>query len=269
MPNRSVERARACSHCGASPITGYKFCSPRCGMLARSRASGAQAWTERYPEAAATERICAVCSAPFRRRSKGRDAGLCCSRGCGFELIRRRAAEPDPEKAARARVAEEVAVLRRWAAGHGRGIESTKYRRWGLRARARCVGCGLPVGASRTKIFPAARCLSCADIQKRALRKLAAPARRAMERARLRAARVERVDPIKVFQRDGWRCHLCGRHAPQSLRGSYSPRAPELDHIVPLAAGGEHSYRNTACSCRRCNHAKGAKIIGQPSLLEA
>lgn len=115
--------------------------------------------------------------------------------------------------------------------------------------------CVAPYGDKRSRFCSAA----CAGIAGRRVRKQ-------KERARLKAAYVECVDPIKVFERDGWRCHLCGRHTPRKLRGSYRPNAPELDHIVPLSVGGDHSYRNTACACRACNGAKGAKIIGQPSL---
>ena len=91
--------------------------------------------------------------------------------------------------------------------------------------------------------------------------------RRSMERARLRGVTVERVDPIRVFERDGWRCHLCHKITDKKLRGLNKPASPELDHIVPLSKGGEHSYANTACSCRKCNIKKGATVIGQPSLL--
>lgn len=82
-------------------------------------------------------------------------------------------------------------------------------------------------------------------------------------KAKRRAAVVERVDPIKVFERDGWRCHLCGCKTPRRLRGTFDPSAPELDHIVPIARGGDHSYINTACACRQCNGAKSDSIIGQ------
>lgn len=85
-------------------------------------------------------------------------------------------------------------------------------------------------------------------------------------RATLRNARVEHVDVFSVFERDGWRCHLCGRNTPRKLRGTTDPRAPELDHIVPLAKGGEHSYRNTACACRACNGAKSDHVLGQMRL---
>jgi hypothetical protein len=82
-------------------------------------------------------------------------------------------------------------------------------------------------------------------------------------RARLRMVTVESVNPITVFNRDKWICQLCKRKTPRRLRGSYNARAPELDHIIPLAAGGEHSYRNTQCACRECNGRKRAKPLGQ------
>jgi len=83
----------------------------------------------------------------------------------------------------------------------------------------------------------------------------------------MRAVAVESVDPIKVFDRDGWRCQLCGKKTPKAKRGTYSRNAPELDHIMPLSLGGEHSYRNTQCLCRSCNGSKSNTPMGQLSLL--
>lgn len=74
---------------------------------------------------------------------------------------------------------------------------------------------------------------------------------------------VERVDPFEVFKRDGWRCQLCGVPTPKTMRGKNAPNSPELDHIEALSRGGEHSYRNTQCACRKCNVAKGPKASGQ------
>lgn len=85
--------------------------------------------------------------------------------------------------------------------------------------------------------------------------------------ARYRAAIIEPVDPFVVFERDGWRCKICGRKTDPGRRGTSDPLAPELDHIMPLSRGGEHSYRNTQCSCRRCNMAKGNRPMGQLVLL--
>jgi 5-methylcytosine-specific restriction endonuclease McrA len=84
---------------------------------------------------------------------------------------------------------------------------------------------------------------------------------------RMKTARTERFDPIAVFERDRWHCHLCGCRTPQRLRGTFEANAPELDHIIPLAAGGEHSRRNTACACRRCNIAKADRPMGQLRLI--
>jgi 5-methylcytosine-specific restriction endonuclease McrA len=33
--------------------------------------------------------------------------------------------------------------------------------------------------------------------------------------------------------------------------------APELDHIIPLSAGGAHTLDNVACAHRSCNLEKG------------
>lgn len=71
------------------------------------------------------------------------------------------------------------------------------------------------------------------------------------------------IQPEKVFARDGWRCHLCGCRTPKHLRGKNRPRSPEVDHIVPISAGGGHIWENVACACRQCNMKKQAKPLGQ------
>ena len=85
-------------------------------------------------------------------------------------------------------------------------------------------------------------------------------------RAVIRGAKIEPVDPYKVFERDGWRCQICMVKTPQSKRGSMDDRAPELDHILPLSKGGDHSYANTQCACRKCNGLKGDNAYGQMPL---
>lgn len=81
--------------------------------------------------------------------------------------------------------------------------------------------------------------------------------------ARKRKVESERVDPLRVFARDGWRCQLCGIPTPRRLRGAHRPSSPELDHIVPISKGGPHTYANTQCACRACNSKKGDKVLGQ------
>lgn len=110
-------------------------------------------------------------------------------------------------------------------------------------------------GASR--YFCSADCSDKSSARsKRATRK----ARDALERG---ASGADRIDPLAVFDRDGWKCKLCGRKTPKQLRGTYKPRAPELDHIMPLSKGGLHSLANVQCACRECNGLKGATPKGQ------
>lgn len=96
--------------------------------------------------------------------------------------------------------------------------------------------------------------------QKRASDRVKSKARRAATRG---FGAVEKVDPTLVFVRDNWKCQICGMKTLQSKRGQPHPKAPELDHIMPLSLGGDHSYQNTQCTCRDCNSRKGAKPYGQ------
>lgn len=90
---------------------------------------------------------------------------------------------------------------------------------------------------------------------------------KATRRARIAgSAIVEAINPLAVLSRDKWKCHMCGRQTPRRLRGTYEDNAPELDHIIPLAQGGLHTWDNVACACRKCNSDKGSQIIGQQLL---
>lgn len=71
------------------------------------------------------------------------------------------------------------------------------------------------------------------------------------------------IKPHAVFERDAWRCQLCGCKTPKRLRGRMVDRAPELDHIIPLSKGGGHVWVNLQCVCRKCNMKKNDKPLGQ------
>ena len=89
---------------------------------------------------------------------------------------------------------------------------------------------------------------------------------KATRRARARGAGYERVDPLYILHRDGWRCRLCGVKTPKKLRGTLHDRAPEVDHLQSFADGGTHRKENLQCLCRKCNQDKGAKTLGQTML---
>jgi hypothetical protein len=112
----------------------------------------------------------------------------------------------------------------------------------------RCGACGNEFKASRTRKFCSTKCA-----------RRAADKGKHRKRARRFGVAYEFVNRIRVFDRDGWKCQICGRKTPKARLGSMEPNAPELDHRVPMSKGGPHSYENTQCACRECNGLKSNK----------
>lgn len=127
-----------------------------------------------------------------------------------------------------------------------------------------CKGCGKCFEAPKAKTRPSD---FCGQTCKNAALKSHKRTGRLKRKAAQRAVQVESVNPFRVFDRDGWRCKLCGVKTPKGKRGTYESNAPELDHIIPLSKGGDHSYLNTQCTCRACNSAKSDKPMGQMLLV--
>lgn len=222
--------------------------------------------------------VCQHCfTAKYRRvRGGASDAGKYCSRGCAFArdtlISQERAAirriwvlnrQPRVKTEVEIRLAAEVAALRRIA----------RYKEIPMLYRAACARCDQEFTARRKSRSGSCKtvCDECMRSTRAAYRltengKLLRRRAKAKRRAVERGAKADAVDPLAVFERDGWRCHMCRRTTPMRLRGSIDLRAPELDHIVTLADGGSHTWGNVACACRRCNLAKGARSLGQIGL---
>lgn len=58
-----------------------------------------------------------------------------------------------------------------------------------------------------------------------------------------------------VLHRDGNRCQYCGREADS------------IDHVVPRSRGGIHAWENVVAACRRCNLAKGARLLHETTMV--
>jgi 5-methylcytosine-specific restriction endonuclease McrA len=198
------------------------------------------------------------------RRPKGEGERFC-SRSCSHRHKAEFGASEAQKAALAARCAlvSEVAALKRirknWAPKAKIGRKPNPAA--ALDPGKACKGCG-----SRFTPRKGQRCCdTCRESSRRSARRASKKKHKSVRRAR-QAIQAQSIDPIKVFERDRWKCHLCGREAPARLRGTNDPRAPELDHVVSLAHGGNHTWANVACSCRRCNGRKGAASVGQLNL---
>lgn len=58
---------------------------------------------------------------------------------------------------------------------------------------------------------------------------------------------------FEVFKRDGFICQYCGNTPPAVVL--------EVDHIIPVSAGGKSTEDNLITACFDCNRGKGAKDL--------
>lgn len=76
-----------------------------------------------------------------------------------------------------------------------------------------------------------------------------------VRRARKRGAYVADVNRRQIFERDRWRCQLCGKAVNRRAVVPH-PKAPVIDHIIPLGANGTHEPSNAQCAHFLCNSIK-------------
>jgi hypothetical protein len=65
---------------------------------------------------------------------------------------------------------------------------------------------------------------------------------------------------FEVFKRDNFTCQYCGSAAPDVVL--------HLDHINPVAGGGDNDIINLITSCQPCNQGKGARTLDDKSAIE-
>ncbi len=123
-----------------------------------------------------------------------------------------------------------------------------------------CLVCGALFVARRSTAVTCSN--RCRDAHKVELHRAANHRRRAVQLG----AYVADVHRLRVHVRDGWRCHICKRKVLRSVAVPH-PRAPTLDHLVPLSRGGAHEPANVRTACFLCNSAKGPRGGNEQLLL--
>lgn len=127
----------------------------------------------------------------------------------------------------------------------------------GVEMTASC-GCGRDFVYLRRTACPRRVCDECRSARRKAAaqRRNSTPIAQARHYARKKVRRAKvlhNVDPVELYKIDGGVCGICGR--------SVDPQDFQVDHIRPLARGGEHSYWNCQIAHPICNQRKGARWV--------
>jgi 5-methylcytosine-specific restriction endonuclease McrA len=73
-----------------------------------------------------------------------------------------------------------------------------------------------------------------------------------IRRARLQGVPYELIDRVQVFESSGGVCYLCGE--------VLTFEAFHIDHVIPIARGGSHTFDNLKAAHPSCNVRKGARL---------
>jgi HNH endonuclease len=213
-------------------------------------------------------RTCEVCSVEYRHTYW---AQRTCGRACGWTLRRAaRKREPQPTYPATRvyfRSCRQCESL--FVSGHPqRSVCSDSCRAarrvdsWAQDTRRppvnyiRQCGCGAALPRDRRK------CDACVEATYRDGKRR----RRHRDRARRRSVRSEPYTLAAIAERDSWSCGLCTRPVDMALRVP-DPQAPTIDHVLPLAKGGDDMSTNVQLAHFLCNSRKGAGDTGRLALI--
>ncbi len=254
--NKEQFGERNCEYCGERFVPyreSGRFCKEEC-TLAYGRYI-TQGWKP------AEDKKCLICGKMFKTESKyrltyqeycspecaevSRHVGKTCEiyyvkcKACGKEFISNRKRKYCQEKECQDK---------RWLVYYKNSKKHLKKNKSGL-----CKECGKPYVneyGEKRKGFCSDECSS----------RHGGRIVKMVRRARVNGRESERINPFEVFIKAGWKCQQCGVETPRKLRGTHSDRAPELDHVIPIACGGTHTKDNVQLLCRKCNQDKGATI---------
>lgn len=256
-----------CAECGQTFTPCYsrqRFCSLSCGNIARAKRRGHRL---------RGEATCRQCGKVFMPTAA--DRMTYCSRECSYARRAEKADAREAESRQRKGLVPKVCQVcggvfvphtGRQVACAGACVDEL----WRRRGRQRyhqtkkptpprhksCRLCGAPFvmqGRGAGAKFCGKRCQRKADRKKRALE------RRMQERLRQVAiAAGESINPVAIFNRDGWTCKLCGLPVDRN-RDAPDPASPTIDHIIPLCQGGPHTVDNVQCAHFLCNSRAGKK----------
>ena len=198
---------------------------------------------------------CPACGKTFAR---SRDRWTACSRVCSNRLRADTKWPPSrPKKGA------PSCIVRYYT------CQSCQSLCAGNRARRACKSCAPKNGYVVRQPRPKA-CAQCNQLFVSKWRRLCDPCAESNKRQTHRAnrrkwkvlTRGRSYRASDIYERDGWRCHLCGKVCARDEKVPH-PKAATIDHLVPIAAGGADDPANVATAHFICNSKRGVGGVVQ------
>lgn len=121
-----------------------------------------------------------------------------------------------------------------------------------------CDDCGEPVVRQHRRNSVAIYCLPCVTVRRNA--------HSTRKNHRRRAAKGAVLTVQQIADRDGNRCHICGKSVDMS-RSGLAKWGPTIDHLVPVSHGGTNDPGNLALAHRQCNTVRGNRGPAQLRLV--
>ena len=69
------------------------------------------------------------------------------------------------------------------------------------------------------------------------------------------------ISVLSLKKKHGTKCYYCGKEMDfkKGVGRKFNNDMATIEHLTPLARGGEHTFENTVLACRFCNISRGAK----------
>ena len=83
-----------------------------------------------------------------------------------------------------------------------------------------------------------------------------------LRKARKKKVKTERgISKLSLKKKFGTKCYYCAIEMDFSTGSGrkFNRAMATIEHLIPLAKGGEHTFENTVLACRHCNISKNAK----------
>lgn len=226
-------------------------------------------------------KICKYCGKEFITRVDNRpNRGLYCSNKCaGFAKGLKRLKNPKKPKLIKKVQCKACGNIfeqknsRLYCGDECRKKYEAKYqkkraqREKSIKTKPRkCKWCGslfIPEYGNKKRVFCSTGCAKKAD---NALKAVASRIRSKKTKKRINNIHIDLINRTKIFERDNWRCQLCGKKINPKLKFPH-PMSATIDHIIPLCDGGEHTERNLQAAHFICNSRRQDKGIVQLRLM--